>query len=341
MTSRGPAVERALALLREHRAKNVTDAARQAGAPRSTVSRHWLNETGGENDTATVGRRTDLLDELEEDPDALDSEVPVFHLDYSDHDKHLMYPLSDIHVGSPHFAARVFRQWVDYLLDTPGVSMLFNGDGLNAAVIGSKSDTYSEKLTVGEATKVLRAELKPLADQGILDSILRGNHEQRIWRLAGLDPLEHIAEEFGVPYSPASMLLVYHVGDEAYKVFVRHGTGNGAATMGSQVNQLERAARVIDADVYLTSHTHTQAAFPKDLFRYELPGYTTPGEGALRPGGRAYPGGKVTRTKQLFVSTGSFLEYEPYAAERGFPPSHIGAPRIFFDGRRKDVHASV
>lgn len=330
MTQTDSKVAAALELLRTGGAPSITAAARQVGAKRETVRDHWRRQIG-------TGPRFDN-DRLDEDPATQLSEIPIFHLDYSDLGSLNMYPMGDVHVGAPQFAESTWDRWTDYLVDTPGTSVLFTGDGLNAALTTSVSDTYSEKLNVNDALKLLRAKLRPLVDNDQLDGMVRGNHEDRIWRAAGLDPLDQLADEFSIPYSPASMLLVYHVGDVEYEVFVRHGTGNGAATMGSQVNQLERAARIIQADVFLTGHTHTQAAFPKDLFRR---GGSNPTRVAINPRAYRRPAERVERHKQLFVSSGSFLAYEEYAAQRGFPPAHIGAPRLYLDGRRKDAHASV
>lgn len=92
--------------------------------------------------------------------------------------------------------------------------------------------------------------------------------------------------------------------------------------MGAAVNRLERQERIIDADCYVSGHTHTQVCFPKNVF-------VPQSDGTYR------------RKKRLFVCSGSFLLYEPYAARAGYAPAHIGAPRIFFDGRRHDLHASV
>jgi hypothetical protein len=97
---------------------------------------------------------------------------------------------------------------------------------------------------------------------------------------------------------------------------MRHGTGNGQS-----LAQLSKSGSVIRADIYVTGHTHRQAVTADDFF--------------VRSGGR------VKREKRYFVSSGSFLGYERYAAERGYPPSRLGAPRIFLDGSRWDVHVSI
>lgn len=321
----------------------IAPAAKALGIPRTTLQDALQRDDSAWARVEAIrgqkrgGRSSDGLSE---DPETILSEIPIFHLDYTDYASLHCYPLSDVHIGSSHFAEGVWDQWTDYLINTPGVSMMLNGDGLNAAIVSSVSDVYSEKLTTDEAVTLLEQKLQPFAEKGILDLISRGNHESRLWRSAALDPLAQLARYMGVPYTPHGAILVYHVGDQTYKAFVRHGTGNGAGTVGAQANQLERAARIVEADIYITGHTHTQLAFPRDVFRLNL---EFGGEQTAIKGGRAYtvPGDRVDRHKMMFVSSGSFLAYEPYAAERGYPPAHIGAPRIFMDGRTKDVHASV
>jgi hypothetical protein len=119
-----------------------------------------------------------------------------------------------------------------------------------------------------------------------------------------------------VNYIESAALIVYKVGVMEYEVYMRHGTGNGQS-----LAQLAKSGQVIRADVYVTGHTHRQAVTADDFF--------------------VRHNGKIRREKRYFVSSGSFLGYERYAAERGYPPSRIGAPRIFLDGRRFDVHISV
>lgn len=247
-----------------------------------------------------------------------DQLIPVFEVDYSHLGSLDVYPLGDIHKGAVAHAQAQWRQWLAYLAATPATSMLFTGDGLNAAILGSVSDVYEETMTVGEAKRELAHELEPVADK--IDGMIRGNHENRIWKAVGDCPIEDIADRLGVNYSPDAMVVVYRVGDQTYDLFMRHGSGGGGM-MGSQVNNLERQARIVDADIYVSGHTHTQVAFPKDILRRE--------------------GLRLVRDKQFFICSGSFLGLEAYAVQKGYPPAHIGAPRIHLDGRTRDVHVSV
>jgi len=246
--------------------------------------------------------------------------IPVVHRDYSDLDCLHMLPLGDIHLGSPNCAEPVLDEWLQYIVDTDGTSLLNTGDNLNCAIASSVSDTYAEEYTVQVARQKLTDKFRPVAEAGKLDAIVDGNHEWRILRAIGDSPNSAVADALGVAYSPAALYVVYHVGDQEYGVYLRHGNGGGA-TMGAAVNRLEKQERIVDADVYISGHTHTQVAFPKETF--------------VRDGER------MVRRKRLFVSSGSFLGYEDYAKIAGYPPAHIGAPRIFLDGRKHDAHASV
>jgi hypothetical protein len=244
------------------------------------------------------------------------TEIPVIHLDYSDHESWRVYPLGDLHIGSHAHARDRWEEWVDYLVRDGRSSLLNTGDNFNSAIVGSKSDVYSEEMTVGASRRLFTEQLRPLAEAGRLDILMPGNHEARIWRAVGDCPVRTAAEVLGVPYSQSAALLVYHVGDVEYEVFVRHGTGTGRTLVA-----LQRSSQVIDADVYVSGHVHSQTVTSDNVF--------------VRAGDR------VERKRRIYLSSGSFVNYEPYAAERGYSPGRIGAPRIYLDGRRKDAHVSI
>jgi hypothetical protein len=246
-----------------------------------------------------------------------DEEIPVFFRDYSHLDKLHLYALGDVHKGAKSHAATRWREWLAYLEKTPYASMLGTGDFLNCAIVNSKSDVYDERMTVGQAKRELRTELEPLAHAGRLDGLADGNHEDRITRAVGDSPVEDLCDWFDVPYVAASALFVYTVGNQTYQVFLRHGTGNGqsavALTKGSNIFPT--------AEVHVTGHTHRQIVMPDDFFVLE--------------------GDRAIRRHRHYVCSGSFLKLEKYAAQRGYAPTRLGAPRVRLDGRTHDVRASV
>lgn len=293
---------------------SINEIAEQRNVARSTAQAFVRSN----NLTGADGAGVYLDDRLTQDPD--DGPLLVIHRDYS-HLEHLhMYPLGDIHYGSPECAEDALDEWLQYLVDTEGVSMLNTGDNFNAALRDSVSDVYTERYTLGEAREILTTKFEPIAEEDKFDGIIDGNHEWRAIRLTGDSPNAAMARTLDVAYSPSALCVVYHVGDQEYTCYLRHGRGGGA-TMGAAVNQLERQERIIDADVYVSGHTHTQVAFPKNTF--------------------VRSGDEIVRKKRMFVCSGSFLGYEVYAAIAGYAPAHIGAPRVFMDGRKHDIHASV
>lgn len=307
-----PRVEQALTLLREGRADSVSEAARATGAARTTVRDNWHDEQGGPADTPD-NLRTDLVTDA--------SEIPVFYRDYSSEPHHFVYPLGDVHKGAPQHQRARWREWLGYVQGAENTSMLGTGDFLNCATKVSPSELYDEKQGISESKWELARELEPLAENGDLDALIRGNHEDRVWRLVGEDPIYDVSQHLGVNYSPATCIVIYRVGDVNYTFDVRHG--KGAGQIGARANRLKRLAQTVICDVYVSGHTHSQLVFPDDVFDVDIDAQS------------------VIRRKQMFVSSGSFLAYEDYASTAGFNPTHIGAPRIRLDGRRKDVHVSV
>lgn len=280
--------------------------ANKLGVPRETLRDH-INRLGMREAVSAARERTEV---------ARPVEIPTIRRDYSSDTRHYIYPLGDVHIGARQHNADLWRSWVEHLESRENASLLGTGDFLNTAILGSKSDVYDEQMTVGEAKRLLRKQLKKLADDGRVDALAPGNHEDRITRATGDCPIQDVCDTLGVPYVESAALFVYAVGDFEYEVYLRHGTGNGQSLAA-----LSKSAGVIRADVYVTGHTHNQAVSTSDFFERDAEG--------------------VGRRKRYFVSSGSFLGYEKYAAQRGYSPGRLGAPRIFLDGRRHDIHVSI
>lgn len=304
-------IAEAAKLLRENPGMSRSAAAREVGVAESTL-RYGLRRIA---EAGVPGRGDPPENDIIRDPE----EITVIHRNYSHLDHLYMYPMSDIHKGSPAHHRNRWHEWIDYIAHEPNSTLILNGDLFNVAIVGSKSDVYTEEMTVQDAVEEMAEELRPVQDK--IDGIDPGNHEGRLIKLTGLDPAKLVAWHLGAPYFKTAAIIVYQVGEVEYEVFVRHGTGGGGKRPGSKANAMEDQARVIVADAYVTGHVHSQMIFPEEVF--------------VRDGDR------YTRRRQYFVGSGSFLRYEDYAAEKGMPPTKIGAPRIRLEGSRKDMHVSI
>lgn len=257
-------------------------------------------------------------------PDGLDADpgpelnIPVIVREYDTAD-HFVYPLGDVHKGAKMHLRDKWRSWLHYIEQTPRTSILGTGDFLNAAILGSVSDVYDETLTVQEAKWELHDELSPLALAGKVDLLTPGNHEARIIKLTGDDPIYDVARSLDVPYARVAAVLVYRIGDIEYEFYIRHGRGSGRA--GAQATRMERDAQTITADVYVQGHTHRQQVLRGAILQRE--------------------GLEIVRRRQVYITSGSFLGGEAYAVTMGLPPADTGAPRIRLDGRKHDVHVSI
>lgn len=275
------------------------------GCPRTTLRDHIYR--CGMREAVNEVRALTALDEM-----------PVIVRDYRHLDKLLLYPFGDVHIGAKMHDRDLWESWIEYLTMRKDTAMLGMGDFLNTAIIGGKSDVYDERMTAGESKRLLCRQLSTLAKEKRIDAMMPGNHEDRITRAIGDCPIKDVAETLGVNYVESAAVFVYHVGEQTYTVYARHGTGNGQT-----LSALRKSADVVAGmDVYVTGHTHKQQNIKENVFRLDL--------NRLR----------TERHKVYFCSAGSFLGLERYSAQRGYSPGAKGAPRIRLDGKSWDTHVS-
>jgi hypothetical protein len=155
---------------------------------RQIAARFGVGESSVRRYKASGGIGTPVpADDLSHDADQFE-EVPVIVRDYTHLDSLHVYPLGDVHIGARMHQADRWREWVGYLAGNKKASMLGIGDFLNSAIIGAKSDVYEETCTVGDAKRLLRGQLTPLAREGRIDLLMPGNHEMRVTRAHGRLP---------------------------------------------------------------------------------------------------------------------------------------------------------
>ena len=240
-------------------------------------------------------------------------------------------PLSDLHIGS-HFCEDKFLGYREWILNTENAYCIINGDVLEMVTRNSVGDIH-QQLRPKQQKELAIKYLKPLADAGKILAYVEGNHDLRANKDTDEYPGEYICGMMGVPsiYSPDGAYLFINCGYDrkankntrlTYTMYALHGW-TGSRRIGGKANQLEELARGVDADIYVASHTHQKFMFPVE---------------------RVMPD---TRTKtlsfrrQVFVSAGSFLDWDGYAIRRGYTPAALGSPRIRLDGERRDVHVSI
>ena len=240
--------------------------------------------------------------------------------------------LSDAHIGDACCTSRGFRNYIDEILDDPYCYVVLNGDLMNNALSSSVSDSYSESIDPQAQLDHLYNILEPLKERILV--ITEGNHELRTYKQAGIKPMQQLAymlfgkNESAKVYSPGAWLMYLSFGanrgrecrQTVYAVYGKHGSGGGKR-VGSKMNRLEDMGAVVDADIFIHSHTHVPAAFRTSRYRVD------------------YRNRKVTEHEQLFVNTNAWLNFGGYGEDCGFSPTSQKPPLLFLEGNKR--YASV
>lgn len=240
--------------------------------------------------------------------------------------------LADLHIGDAQCDRGLIERRIQAIRSDPNAVCILNGDILNNATKTSVSDCYGEALPPMEQIQLAVELFEPVREKILL--ITTGNHERRTYRKEGIDLMEVFARQMGVydRFSPSSALLFVHFGrcsrraadgrKMTYTLFVNHGSGGGRKE-GAKAIRLADMACIVDADVYIHSHTHLPMIFKQGMYRACL----TNNSAAL--------------VDKLFVNTAAALDYGGYGDVQEYKPASKDTPVIFLDGHRREMTASL
>ena len=239
-------------------------------------------------------------------------------------------PLADLHLGDIHSDARKIREYIDYVHDSSNVFTILNGDLMDAAIKSSIGDTYGASLQPMQQLEQCVKIFEPI--KGKILAVLPGNHEARIYRSDGLDLTQIMCNQLGIGdlYSPASTLLFIRFGQDRarghhgrpvlYTIYCVHGSGGGRME-GGKINRLMQLASIVDADIYVHSHTHLPAIVKTSFFR------------------ACSCNSSVDKVDKLYINTGAALEYGSYGEVQSYKPASLETPIIILDGSRRRMRA--
>lgn len=248
----------------------------------------------------------------------------------------VVHVLSDWHLGDVNCKVNDIKEIVESIAKNKNAYALINGDIVNNAIKSSVSDIYGEKLSPMEQIDMAYEILKPIKDKIL--GITSGNHENRSYKDSGVDLTAFLAAKLGVidRYDPIATAIYLRVGEKnqaatgkpdakrqiCYKIYMTHGS-SGGRTEGSKINSLVRLQSIIDADIYIHSHTH---------------------QGAILKGARLKMDDRNSTIKEeecLFVNSAAQLKYGGYGEKLGFKPSSTQQPVIRLSGEKKAFEATL
>ena len=244
-----------------------------------------------------------------------------------------IHTLADLHIGDKFSNKDGIAERIEYIKNTPNAYCILNGDLMNNATKTSISDCYAEELTPMEQVERCVELLEPIKDKIL--AMTSGNHEKRTYNKEGIDITKLVAMQLRIAdrYSPTTCIVFLRVGKAianhgrdggqiCYTLYCNHGSGGGRKE-GAKAIRLADMASIIDADIYIHSHTHLPMIMKQGYFRVSL------------------SNSSVAKVDKLFVNTSAMLEYGGYGEQFEFKPSSQESPVIYLNGNVKRFEAKL
>lgn len=231
-----------------------------------------------------------------------------------------VYFAHDIHKGSELHDEKKWEKFKREILEEPNRFVIFCGDYCENAVIGSKSDIYTQTVPPHMQKEWFTEQLLELKDKTI--AVVPGNHENnRITRACGLFPIYDCAKDAGIQdrYRQHFAMVDIGVGSGG------HGAGKqihyvGYITHRLRDNKQYNGSDFVDGiDFAAYGHDHS----PKDQARSKLV-YDSKNKA-------------VVQKDIEVIDSGSFMTYGGYGVDGGYRPQSTKTYKLLLDGKRKDI----
>lgn len=242
-----------------------------------------------------------------------------------------LHTFADEHIGDAHCDMARLKERIKYISETPNAYCIMNGDILDNASRSSIGDIETRELNIMGQIQQGVDLFTPIKDKILC--ITNGNHENRAYRKEGIDISKLVAAQLGLLdyYSPTSALLFLRFGKLSshdnfrrvlYTLYCNHGSGGGRKE-GAKAIRLADMSSIVDADIYVHSHTHLGMIMKQGFFRTDL------------------KSSSVQNVTKLFVNTSSNLSYGGYGEAQEFKPNSKDTPVIYLNGCKKEMYAKL
>lgn len=239
-----------------------------------------------------------------------------------------IHPLADLHIGDMSCDYKAILEELEYIKNTPNCYCVLDGDLMDTAIASSIGDTYASTHNPMEQLQECVNLFAPISNKIL--AVVGGNHENRVYRSDGIDITQLMCHQLGIAdrYSPTTALIYLRFGDNnkhrklCYSIYMTHGAGGGRKE-GGKINRLADLATIVDADIYISGHTHLPAVFRNTFFRSDVQNST------------------AQQCEHLFVNTAAWLKYGGYGDKQGYKPASTINPIIQLDGHAKRMRAII
>ena len=244
-----------------------------------------------------------------------------------------LHVFADEHIGDAQCDLKRLHERIDYVKNTPNAYCILNGDLVDNATKTSIGDTYAQEFNPMQQLQNAVNLFGPIKDKIL--TISHGNNENRTYKKEGIDISCLIAQQLGLSdrYTPTSAMIFLRFGSPkckhgsdtrkmCYTIYCLHGSG-GCRKEGAKAIRLADMASIIDADIYIHSHTHLPMIMKQGFFRTDT------------------ANSAISNVTKLFVNTAANLDYGGFGEGMEFKPSSKDTPVIYLDGSIKKFEAKL
>lgn len=236
-------------------------------------------------------------------------------------------PLADLHLGDSNCDIKLIKETINYIKNNKDVYCVLNGDIINNSTKQSVGDVYSETMSPMQQLQMVTELLEPIRDKILC--VTNGNHENRTYKSDGVDIMSLVCSQLGLSarYSNESIILFLLCKEQGkrplqYTIYINHGTGGGRKP-GAKANRLSDMSAIVDADIYIHSHTHMPMIMKDSYFRVDAQHQA------------------VNQVDKLYVNTNAYLNYGGYGEAYEFSPASKSVPVIHLNGLKKYAYARI
>lgn len=170
-----------------------------------------------------------------------------------------VYAIGDVHVGSPQFNENAIRKKIDIIAGDPNAAVCLCGDLGDYGLKNAKTNVYLAIMQPREQQEYIYELFLPIIDK--ITAAVPGNHEERLVRETGINPLLTLCCKWGIEdvYRDNLAITKYSFG----RVSNYQNTFVGITTHGSTRNKHRKFIACFDGiDFAISGHTHTPEYSP-------------------------------------------------------------------------------
>lgn len=227
-----------------------------------------------------------------------------------------LYPFTDIHIGAKDHDSTKFKKAIKILKEDPNGYCFFNGDNLEFIPPNYGIPERGQVSTPDEQIEQYVKVLKSLGKKVLF--FRSGNHEERAWRLGGIEVARHISRELKIPSLSVGMEEVHiMIGKKKYRLVTSHGEGGS-----SKKTLINMQLTFPGADLYFSGHTH-ELYFNEGNINIDT------------------SSGKEKFKSQIEMVGGSYLGWAEYARANNMRPTQTGSFILRLDSECMSVKGKI